>query len=173
MEKETIIYYQLFLHKKWQVYIAATEKGLCYLGTEHSTMDDLNKICKKQFPNSRLIEAKDELKFYSEQLMEYFDGVRTQFTFAFDVHGTIFQMSVWNALNTIPYGKSFCYADIANQIGNPKAVRAVGTAIGSNPVAIAIPCHRVLGKNGSLTGFSGGLDVKEKLLSLEKITYKA
>ena len=173
MQKEQIIYYQLLLHKQWQVYIAATEKGLCYLGTEHSSMDDLVKSCKKQFPNSRLIEATDELISFRDQLIEYFDGVRMQFTFMFDVRGTSFQMNVWNALSTIPYGKSFCYLDIAHQIGNPKAVRAVGTAIGSNPVAIVIPCHRVLGKNGTLTGFSGGLDVKEKLLTLEKIAYKA
>lgn len=166
------IYYQLLLHKQWTVYLAATEKGLCYLGTEHSTLDELVKICIKQFPDCEFIEAKHELSIYKKELTEYFDGVRTQFTFAFDVHGTVFQMNVWNALSRIPYGTSFCYSDIANQIGNPKAVRAVGTAIGSNPVAIVIPCHRVLGKNGSLTGFSGGLDVKEKLLTLEKIPYK-
>lgn len=173
MEKETVIYYQLLLHNEWQIYIAATEKGLCYLGTEHSTIDDLTQSCKKQFPNCRLIKAEDQLITYRDQLIEYFDGERKQFTFYFDVHGTFFQMNVWNALSTIPYGESFCYSDIANQIGNPKAVRAVGTAIGSNPVAIVIPCHRVLGKNGTLTGFSGGLDVKEKLLALEKIAYKA
>ncbi|MCM3389256.1 methylated-DNA--[protein]-cysteine S-methyltransferase [Ureibacillus chungkukjangi] len=173
MAGETIIYYQLLLHKEWQVYIAATEKGLCYLGTEHSSIDDLAKSSKKQFSNCRLIEAEDKLTTYTDQLKEYFDGARKQFTFPFDVHGTNFQMNVWKALSAIPYGKSFCYSDIANQIGNPKAVRAVGTAIGSNPVAIVIPCHRVLGKNGTLTGFSGGLDVKEKLLALEKIAYKA
>ncbi|QCR32774.1 methylated-DNA--[protein]-cysteine S-methyltransferase [Lysinibacillus sp. SGAir0095] len=169
---ETIIYYQYLLHKQWKVYIAATEKGLCYLGTEHSSIEELVKACIKQFPNGRLIEAIDELTIYKKELIEYFNGERTQFDFNFDVIGTTFQMKVWNALSLIPYGKSFCYSDIANQIGNPNAVRAVGTAIGSNPVAIVIPCHRVLGKNGTLTGFSGGLDVKEKLLTLEKIPYK-
>lgn len=172
MDKKPVIYYQMIIHNQWKVYIAATENGLCYLGTEHSSVDELLKTCKKQFPNYEIIEAIDELSLYKEQLAEYFDGVRTQFTFSFDVRGTTFQMSVWKALSTIPYGTSFCYSEIAYQIGNPKAVRAVGTAIGSNPVAIAIPCHRVLGKNGSLTGFSGGLDVKEKLLTLEKIHYK-
>lgn len=172
MDNKTIIYYQMFLHNHWKVYLAATENGLCYLGTEHSSLEELMKICNKQYPNCELLEAVDELSLYVGQLEEYFDGSRTQFTFNFDVRGTIFQMNVWNALSSIPYGKAFCYSDIANKIGNPKAVRAVGTAIGSNPVAIAIPCHRVLGKNGSLTGFSGGLDVKEKLLTLEKIPYK-
>ncbi len=172
MDKETTIFYQLLLYNQWKVYLAATEKGLCYLGTEHSTVEDLKKICEKQFPKCNLIEAQHELTLYKEQLIEYFEGVRTEFTFNFDVRGTVFQMNVWNALSQIPYGASYCYADIASQIGNPKAVRAVGTAIGSNPIAIAIPCHRVLGKNGSLTGFSGGLDVKEKLLTLEKIPFK-
>ncbi|MDN4493416.1 methylated-DNA--[protein]-cysteine S-methyltransferase [Ureibacillus aquaedulcis] len=172
MDKKTIVYYQMIIHNQWKVYIAATENGLCYLGTEHSSIDELIKTCNKQFPNCELRESSDELTLYKEQLIEYFDGSRTQFTFNFDVRGTIFQMNVWKALSSIPYGSSFCYSDIANKIGNPNAVRAVGMAIGSNPVAIAIPCHRVLGKNGSLTGFSGGLDVKEKLLTLEKIQYK-
>ena len=173
MEKETIIYYQPLSHNNWKVYIAGTENGLCYLGTQHSTIEDLFRTCLKQFPKAELVEASDELFLYTEQLKEYFDGVRREFTFRFDVRGTAFQMKVWNALYTIPYGESFCYSDIANRIGNLKAVRAVGTAIGANPVAIVIPCHRVLGKNGTLTGFSGGLDVKEQLLSLEKIPYKA
>lgn len=172
MEKNNPIFYQLLIHNHWKVYIAATAKGLCYLGTEHATMEELVYTCQKQFPTCQLVEATEELSIYKQQLIEYFDGSRTQFTFEVDVRGTNFQMNVWNALSQIPYGNSFCYLDIANQIGNPKAVRAVGTAIGSNPVAIAIPCHRVLGKNGSLTGFSGGLDVKEKLLTLEDIPYK-
>ena len=172
MFKETTIYYQFLIHNGWKIYIAATEKGICYLGTEHSSLDELFNICKKQFPDCNLKEAKGELSLYQTQLTEYFDGLRTEFTFNFDFRGTTFQMNVWNALSQIPYGSTYCYSDIANKIDNPKAVRAVGTAIGSNPIAIVIPCHRVLGKNGSLTGFSGGLDVKEKLLILEKIPYK-
>lgn len=168
-----IIYYQSLNHKHWKIYIAATEKGLCYVGTEHSTIEELISSCKKQFPNSQLQEGEGQLSLYEQQLVEYFDGHRTEFTFDFDVRGTVFQMQVWEALCRIPYGSSTCYSDIAKRIGNPKAVRAVGTAIGSNPVAIVIPCHRVLGKNGKLTGFSGGLDVKEKLLALEKIAFKA
>ncbi|RHW38417.1 methylated-DNA--[protein]-cysteine S-methyltransferase [Lysinibacillus yapensis] len=168
------IYYKLLSHSGWKVYIAATDQGLCYLGTEHSTIEELITACKKQFPGRELEfqESHEQLSFYVQQLIEYFEGQRAEFTFQFDIHGTAFQMKVWEALCNIPFGQSRCYGDIANSIGNPKAVRAVGTAIGSNPVAIAIPCHRVLGKNGSLTGFSGGLDVKEKLLTLERIPYK-
>lgn len=82
--------------------------------------------------------------------------------------GTEFQKNVWNAIELIPYGKTLSYADIAVHIGNPKAVRAVGTACGSNPIPIIIPCHRVVGKNGKLAGYAGGLEIKKKLLDLEK-----
>ncbi len=88
-----------------------------------------------------------------------------------ELHGTPFQLQVWDALRTIPYGSAVSYSDIAAQIGKPKAVRAVGQAVGRNPCLIAIPCHRVLGKNGRLTGFSAGMDVKKQLLSLERISY--
>lgn len=166
------IYYHFLEHNKWKVYIACTEKGLCYVGTEHSSIEDLISCCSKQFPNCEIVKNEEKLTLYKNELIEYFECKRTQFTFSFDISGTAFQMAVWKALQEIPFGQTKCYSDIAFKIGNPKAVRAVGTAIGANPVAIAIPCHRVLGKNGTLTGFSGGLDVKEKLLKLEGITYK-
>ncbi|RUL57151.1 methylated-DNA--[protein]-cysteine S-methyltransferase [Lysinibacillus antri] len=166
------VYTTLFSHNDWQVYLAATANGLCFLGTHHSSFEEMEQWCKKQFPNAVLVEDDTQLERYKKELIEYFEGRLTDFTIPFDIRGTTFQMSVWNALCTIPFGQSKCYSDIANFIGNPKAVRAVGTAIGANPVAIAIPCHRVLGKNGTLTGYSGGLDVKEKLLQLEGIHYK-
>ena len=104
----------------------------------------------------------------ARQLREYFDGQRQ----AFDIQlqpawGTPFQRVVWQALQRIPYGHTSTYGDIARNIDNPKAVRAVGAAIGQNPHSIIVPCHRVLGANGSLTGFAGGLDRKKKLLTLE------
>lgn len=166
------IYYHFLELHDWKLYIACTVKGLCYVGTEHSSMNELVSCCRKQFPNCDIIENEEKLTPYKNELIEYFEGKRTHFTFSFDIRGTTFQMAVWKALQEIPFGQSRCYSDIAFKIGKPKAVRAVGTAIGSNPVAIAIPCHRVLGKNGTLTGFSGGLDIKEKLLNLEGITYK-
>ena len=101
------------------------------------------------------------------QLDEYFAGERKQFDLELDPPGTDFQKSVLAALLEIPYGETRSYLDIAEQIGNPKAVRAVGGANGNNPIAVIIPCHRVIGKNGSLTGFGGGLEVKSKLLELE------
>jgi len=110
------------------------------------------------------------MKPYISQLIEYLNGQRKEFSLPFDLHGTPFQQEVWKALCDIPYGKTTTYGEVARQIGNPKAVRAVGGAIGSNPLSIVIPCHRVIGKNGSLTGYSGGLDVKKRLLDLEGIS---
>ena len=101
------------------------------------------------------------------QLREYFAGRRTVFTVKLDFAGTHFQRRVWAALLTIPHGQTRSYAQIAKQIGNPAAVRAVGAANGRNPISIIAPCHRVVGSSGQLTGFAGGLDTKARLLALE------
>jgi methylated-DNA-[protein]-cysteine S-methyltransferase len=101
------------------------------------------------------------------QLGEYFAGQRTAFALKLDVAGTPFQRQVWNALLTIPFGETRSYRQIASQIGNPSAVRAVGAANGRNPISIVAPCHRVIGSTGRLTGFAGGLAVKARLLALE------
>jgi methylated-DNA-[protein]-cysteine S-methyltransferase len=101
------------------------------------------------------------------QLEEYFAGRRKHFALKLDVSGTAFQRRVWNALLTIPFGETRSYAQIAKQIGNPNAVRAVGAANGRNPLSIVAPCHRVVGSTGALTGFAGGLDVKAHLLEFE------
>jgi methylated-DNA-[protein]-cysteine S-methyltransferase len=98
------------------------------------------------------------------QLAEYFSGKRNQFEVLFDVRGTEFQKSVWGELSRIPFGTTRSYRDIAEAIGNPKSVRAIGLANGSNPISIIVPCHRVIGANGALTGFGGGLDIKRQLL---------
>lgn len=103
----------------------------------------------------------------SRQLGEYFEGKRRTFELPLEFRGTDFQRSVWAALLTIPYGETRTYRQIAEQIGNPTAVRAVGAANGRNPISIIAPCHRVIGMNGDLTGFGGGLDAKARLLSLE------
>jgi methylated-DNA-[protein]-cysteine S-methyltransferase len=102
------------------------------------------------------------------QLGEYFAGTRTKFSVKLEFSGTAFQQLVWNALLTIPYGETRSYGEIARQIGNPKAVRAVGAANGRNPISIIAPCHRVIGSNGKLTGFAGGLDAKSRLLQIER-----
>lgn len=104
----------------------------------------------------------------SMQLEEYFAGKRREFDLPLQPQGTDFQKSVWQALREIPYGETASYGEIAAKIGNPKACRAVGMANNRNPIAIIIPCHRVVGAKGALTGYAGGLDKKEYLLKLEK-----
>lgn len=108
------------------------------------------------------------LEMAIQQLDAYFKGKLHLFTVPLEMHGTAFQKSVWEALCTIPYGTVVSYQDIAIAIDNPKAVRAVGMANNKNPISIIIPCHRVIGKQGSLTGYAGGLDKKQWLLSLER-----
>lgn len=102
------------------------------------------------------------------QLSAYFEGRLKTFDLPLDMSGTPFQMKTWEALKTIPYGETRSYGDIARQIGQPKACRAVGMANHNNPVAIVVPCHRVIGSDGSLTGYGGGLPIKRQLLDLEK-----
>lgn len=125
-----------------------------------------------QFPpfseeDSRANEANPLLREAARELRDYFAGILRVFRTPLDLRGTDFQLSVWNELRKIPYGETRSYAQIAEAIGKPRAVRAVGAANGSNPVAIVVPCHRVIGLNGRLTGYGGGLPMKKRLLELE------
>ncbi len=106
--------------------------------------------------------------FVRDQLDEYFAGERTAFDLDLEPHGTEFQLQVWGALASIPYGETASYGDIARAVGRPRAVRAVGGANNANPISIIVPCHRVIGSDGSLTGYGGGLEVKRALLALER-----
>lgn len=108
------------------------------------------------------------LKEANKQIQEYFNGERKIFDLPLAPQGTEFQQKVWKVLQEIPYGKTYSYKDVAIKIGNEKACRAVGMANNKNPIAIFIPCHRVIGTNGKLVGYAGGLDVKERLLEMEK-----
>ncbi len=107
------------------------------------------------------------LRKAAEQLDEYFAGSRRAFDIPLDLDGTAFQRAVWGALQEIPFGKTITYGELAEELGRPTAARAVGAAVGRNPVSVVIPCHRVVGRDGSLTGFAGGLDAKIRLLELE------
>lgn len=111
--------------------------------------------------------ATDELDEVCRQLDEYFAGRRQRFDLPLAPQGTAFQQAVWLGLQRIPFGKTSCYSDLAAEIARPKAVRAVGAANGANPIAVIIPCHRVIGRDGSLTGYAGGLPRKALLLRLE------
>lgn len=114
-----------------------------------------------------LRSASTQCDFVVVQLDEYFEGKRQHFEFALNPEGTPFQLKVWRALTTIAYGATISYRELAERIGSPAAVRAVGAANGANPIPIVVPCHRVIGADGSLIGFGGGLVLKEGLLKLE------
>jgi O-6-methylguanine DNA methyltransferase len=118
-------------------------------------------------PRVRFEESAVLMQPYRQELEEYFRGQRRQFSFSLDLRGTEFQLACWHALLAIPYGETRSYADIARAVGQPKGFRAVGMANNRNPVAIVVPCHRVIASDGTLCGYGGGLDVKRKLLELE------
>lgn len=120
---------------------------------------------KKEIRETKLI------KEASIQLFEYLEGKRKEFDLPLNPIGTDFMRNVWKALTSIPYGTTASYEDIAKKVNSPKACRAVGLANNKNPIPIFIPCHRVIGKNGKLVGYGGGLDIKEKLLDIEHIKY--
>ncbi|AFS77411.1 methylated-DNA--protein-cysteinemethyltransferase Ogt [Gottschalkia acidurici 9a] len=122
----------------------------------------------EDIPNGVDIIETSLLKQAKNELIEYLDGKRKKFNISLEPNGTEFQQKVWNSLKEIPYGKTYSYKDIAENIGNVKACRAVGMANNKNPIMIFIPCHRVIGSNGKLVGYAGGLDMKEKLLQIEK-----
>lgn len=154
-------------HDHSQIYIATTKRGVCYVGSPYESYEEFEAQIQKRFPKSSLVENKQALMTAINQLHEYFAGRRKTFTLPIDVNGTTFQEQVWKALMEIPYGKTSSYSNIAELIDNPFAVRAVGTAVGANPILIIVPCHRVIGKNGALTGYRGGIDFKKNLLQLE------
>ena len=150
----------------------------CYLDTpigELLLAGEDDALCLVSFPEGAMRRDPEPDWIYNEkpfaaarqQLSEYFAGERRTFDLPLKLTGTEFQMSVLQALQQIPYGETTSYADIAERIGRPKAVRAVGAANGRNPIPIVVPCHRVIGSHGELTGFGGGLDTKEALLRLE------
>lgn len=132
---------------------------------------DGNAIIETHFagaePTPEWVRDDEGLRDAVDQLRDYFAGERTAFELPLAPRGTEFQQSVWRALLAIPYGETTTYSAIACKIGKPSAVRAVGAANGANPIPIVIPCHRVIGASGSLTGFGGGIDVKRRLLALE------
>ncbi|MGE5701584.1 MAG: methylated-DNA--[protein]-cysteine S-methyltransferase [Clostridia bacterium] len=162
------IYWSQLAHSEWRLYVAATDKGLCFVGGNNQPFDEAAAWGKSYCKASAWIRDDKKLQPYVTELIEYFQGKRDRFTLPVDRRGTAFQQAVWDALGTIPYGETRSYSEIADLIQKPSAVRAVGTAIGANPVLIGIPCHRVIGKNGTLTGYRGGLEMKTKLLQLEK-----
>ncbi|MEZ5536911.1 MAG: methylated-DNA--[protein]-cysteine S-methyltransferase [Thiolinea sp.] len=136
--------------------IKASEQGITNVNFVESRSDNIN-------PNTHTTACK-------QQLEEYFAGELREFDLPLDAQGTEFQRQVWQQLQNIPFGASCSYQELADKLQNPKAVRAVGAANGKNPVAVIVPCHRVIGSNGTLTGYAGGLERKAWLLKHEGIT---
>lgn len=154
------------------------KNGFCYKTVmgEITIIDNGEAIIELDFGNNlnKEIEIKETqlIKEAKEQLEEYFNGERKEFHLPLEPKGTEFQKQVWRALRKISYGTTKTYKEIAVEVGNEKACRAVGMANNKNPIPIIIPCHRVIGSNNKLVGYAGGLELKEKLLSLEKTTVK-
>lgn len=167
MPKQYVYWTRTTLANDWDVAVATTEHGLCYLALPRDSVQGLRNWVARHIDGSLLQEDPLALEPVVQELNEYFSGLRREFSGPVDLYGTPFQVAVWRALLKIPYGETRSYQDIAIAIGRPNAVRAVGMANGANPVPIVVPCHRVIGKNGSLTGYSGGLDIKTLLLQQE------
>lgn len=140
------------------LYMAATDKGLAYLSWEDSVI---------KFDSSK--KSEKFLEQTEKELKEFFNKKRTRFSISLDMQGTEFQKKVWKSLTKIPFGKTWSYKDLATHVGQPKASRAVGGANGKNPVCIIVPCHRVIAADGTLGGFSGGLNHKKQLLKHETL----
>lgn len=140
------------------------EFGILEIGYTNTAVVLLKPVEKIDADNKP--SALSDLAF--EQVCEYLKGHRKTFDFPYELHGTDFQKKVWDALRRIPYGETRTYKEIAGAVGNPKASRAVGMANNKNPLIIVVPCHRVIGANGNLVGYAGGLDMKKALLELER-----
>ena len=151
----------------WNLLLAATSKGLCFADAGDGALAALERWAARHCPGARLIRDDGRLRPWLAEYEAYFRGERAGFAEPVDLRGTPFQLSVWRALREIPRGETRAYSDIACRIGMPNAVRAAAAAIGANPALIAVPCHRIIGKDGSLTGYRCGLEMKEKLLRLE------
>ena len=151
------LYQFKFTNGTTTIFLVASPRGLCGL-------------LFKRDPNMKMISSPNESPILTkavQELTKYFAGERKKFTVKLDIQGTDFQKKVWNTLLAIPYGQTVSYLEVARRMGKPQAVRAVGTAIGKNPICIFIPCHRVIASDGTIGGYSGGLTMKKKLLGLE------
>jgi len=154
------------------LFLAASDRGLVALEFDkrlpgQQTIRPNPRDLRAESKSVRFEESERKMSIYVRELEEYFAGKRREFTFPLDLRGTEFQLACWRALLAIPYGETRTYADIARAVGRPQGFRAVGMANNRNPVAIVVPCHRVIASDGTLCGYGGGLNIKRKLLELE------
>lgn len=149
---------------------ASTEKGLAYVQLPRASGRGFAGWRRRHAPDLRVEEAWKPNQAATRQITEYLEGKRREFDLPLDLRATDFQARVYEALREVPYGETRTYTDIARTISQPKAVRAVGTANGSNPLSLVIPCHRIVAAGGKLGGYGGGLPMKKKLLAMEHST---
>ncbi|MBL0387222.1 methylated-DNA--[protein]-cysteine S-methyltransferase [Tumebacillus sp. ITR2] len=156
---------------KWtpfrDLFVAATDRGVCCITLPNESWETLRAWVSKQLPGAELVEDAESLAGVIGELEAYYRGELRVFASPLDLRGTEFQREVWQTVAQIPMGETRSYSEIAREIDRPRAVRAVGAANGANPVPILVPCHRVIGSSGHLTGYRGGLPMKKELLTLE------
>ena len=167
-----ILHSTVFISPVGPLFLAASATGLAALEFDarlpgQQTIRPNPRDLRVESKSVRFEERESELRPYVRELEEYFAGQRREFSFPLDLRGTDFQVACWRALLAIPYGETRSYADIARAVGRPQGFRAVGMANNRNPIAIVVPCHRVIASDGTLCGYGGGLDIKRKLLELE------
>jgi O-6-methylguanine DNA methyltransferase len=148
--------------------LASTSAGLGYVELPHADGRGLSGWLRRVAPDAKCIDGYAPNREAIRELEEYLAGKRTVFELPLDLRGTSFQLEVWSALREIPYGETCSYADLARTLGRPLALRAVGSANGANPLAIVVPCHRVIASDGRLGGYAGGLGLKARLLAMEQ-----
>lgn len=164
------LYWSSVASPRGQCVVMATERGVCWTGTPGTPADAGFSWLSRKYPFKDAVEdaAVAPLQQALDELLRYFAGEYIQFACPLDLYGTPFQIAAWQAMFHIPYGETRSYGELAQQIGYPNAARALGAASAANPVAIIVPCHRVVGSNGQLVGYGGGLPTKQWLLALER-----
>jgi len=166
-EITTKVYCTSFESKIGRIYVASTENGVCKISVPKESKKDFFQWLKKHFDVDDIYDNRSKNKEVVDQLNRYFNGKLAKFTLPVDLIGTPFQLRVWKELARVPYGVTSTYKHVARKVSAAKSFQAVGRATGQNPLPIIIPCHRVLGSNGALVGYSCGVKTKELLLLLE------
>ena len=166
-DTSTNVYCTSFESRIGRIYVASTDRGVCKISVPKESRKDFFEWLKGHFDSEMVVDHRAKNRDVIDQLSRYFNGRLAKFTCSTDLIGTPFQIRVWKELAKIPYGTTITYKHLAKRVAAPRASQAVGRANGANPLPIIIPCHRVLGSNGALVGYSCGVKTKEFLLRLE------
>ena len=162
-----LVYCTSFDSKIGHVYVASTDRGVCKISIPRETKKDFFRWLNAHFSDDEVVENHSRNRQLIDEMNRYFDGKLAKFRIPLDEIGTVFQTRVWKELRKISYGTTITYKQLARRVANPTGYRAVGRAVGANPLPIVIGCHRVVGSDGRLTGYSAGVKTKEFLLRLE------